>query len=106
VGAGVDFAQSKAVFKVARKRAGLRAMPEHRGVVDWPTVEEELRFLDQDYSQDGRTGLMLQTLQETGARASELAQLRVEDDVRASLEPPSGVSGCCRATYPRSYWHA
>lgn len=73
---GVDYAQSKAVFK---ERAGLRAAPEHRGGVDRLTVEEELRFLDQAYARDGRTGLMLQTLLETGARASELVQLRVED---------------------------
>jgi integrase/recombinase XerD len=76
---GVDYAQSKAVFKAARERAGLRAAPEHRGGVERLTVEEELRFLDQAYAQDGRTGLMLQTLLETGARASELVQLRVED---------------------------
>jgi integrase/recombinase XerD len=68
---GVDYAQSKAVFKAARERAGLRAAPEHRGGVDRLTIEEEPR--------DGRTGLMLQTLLETGARASELVQLRVED---------------------------
>ena len=76
---GVDYAQSKAVFKAARARAGLRAAPERRGGVDRLTVEEELRFLDQAYAQDGRTGLMLQALLETGARASELVQLRVED---------------------------
>jgi integrase/recombinase XerD len=76
---GVDYAQSKAVFKAARERAGLRAAPEHRGGVDRLTVEEELRFLDRAYAQDGRTGLMLQTLLETGARASELVLLRVED---------------------------
>src|SRR3954449_6646015 len=76
---GVDYAQSKAVFKAARQRAGLRAPVERRGGVDRLTVEEELRFLDQAYAQDGRTGLMLQTLLETGARASELVQLRVED---------------------------
>ena len=76
---GVDYAQSKAVFKAARVRAGLRAAPERRGGVDRLSVEEELRFLDQAYTQGGRTGLMLQTLLETGARASELVQLRVED---------------------------
>ncbi|MBS3025612.1 tyrosine-type recombinase/integrase [Acidiphilium multivorum] len=76
---GVDYAQSKAVFRAARQRAGLRAPPERRGSVDRLTVEEELRFLDQAYARDGRTGLMLQTLLETGARASELVQLRVED---------------------------
>ncbi len=76
---GVDYAQSKAVFKAARERAGLCAPHERRGGVDRLTVEEELRFLDQAYAQDGRTGLMLQVLLETGARASELVQLRVED---------------------------
>ena len=76
---GIDYAQSKTVFKAARERAGLRASPERRGGVDRLTVEEELRFLDQAYAQGGRTGLMLQTLLETGARASELVQLRVED---------------------------
>ena len=49
------------------------------GGVDQLSVEEELRFLDQAYAQDGRTGLMLQTLLETGARSSALVQLRVED---------------------------
>src|SRR4051812_35080201 len=76
---GVDYAQSKAVFKAARQKAGLHAPPERRGTVDRLTVEEELRFLDQAYAQDGRTGLMLQTLLETGARAPELVRLRVED---------------------------
>lgn len=76
---GVDYAQSKAVFKAARQRAGLRAPAERRGGVDRLTVEEELRFLDQAYAQGGRTGLMLQTLLETGARAAELVQLRIED---------------------------
>jgi len=76
---GIDYAQSKAVFKAVRERAGLHASPERRGGVDRLTVEEELRFLDQAYAQDGRTGLMLQTLLETGARASELVQLRIED---------------------------
>jgi integrase/recombinase XerD len=76
---GIDYAQSKVVFRAARQRAGLRAPVERRSGVDRLTVEEELRFLDQAYAQDGRTGLMLQTLLETGARASELVQLRVED---------------------------
>ena len=74
---GVNYAQSKTVFKAARRRAGLHAAPEHRASVQRLTVEEELSFLDQAYAQSGRTGLMLQTLLETGARASELVQLRV-----------------------------
>ena len=76
---GVDYTQSKTVFKAARERAGLRAAPERRGGVDRLTVEEELHFLDQAYAQGGKTGLMLQTLLETGARVSELVQFRIED---------------------------
>jgi hypothetical protein len=62
---GLDYAQSKAVFKMARQRAGLHAPPEKRLKVERLSVEEELRFLDHAYGQDGRTGLMLQTLLET-----------------------------------------
>ena len=99
---GVDYARSKAVFKAVRERAGLRASPEHRGNVDRLTVEEELRFLDQAYSRDGRTGLMLQTLLETGARASELVQLRVEDvslveRVITIRQGKGGKRGRCRS---------
>ncbi len=35
---GVDYAQSKAMFKAAREKAGLRASPERRGGVDRLTV--------------------------------------------------------------------
>ncbi len=76
---GLDYAQSKAVFKAARQKAGLRPPPARRSGVDRLTVEEELRFLDHAYARDGRTGLMLQTLLETGLRTSELVQLRIED---------------------------
>ena len=54
---GLDYAQSKAVFKAARARAGLRAPPERRGGVDRLSVEEELRFLDHAYTLDGRAGI-------------------------------------------------
>ncbi len=76
---GVDYLQSKAVFKVARQKAGLTAPPDRRGAIDRLTLEEELRFIDQAYAKGGRTGLLLQTLLETGVRVSELVQLRVED---------------------------
>ena len=36
---GIDYAQSKAVIKAARARAGLRAPPERRGAIDRLTVE-------------------------------------------------------------------
>ena len=37
---GIDYGQSKAVFKAARERAGLRAAPERRGGVDRLSVED------------------------------------------------------------------
>jgi integrase/recombinase XerD len=76
---GVDYLQSKAVFKAARQKAGLIAPPDRHGGVDRLLLEEELRFIDQAYAKGGRTGLMLQTLLETGARVSELVEMRVED---------------------------
>src|SRR5919112_5149469 len=76
---GVDYQQSRAVSKAARQKAGLTPPPDRRGGIDRLTLEEELRFIDQAYAKGGRTGLMLQTLLETGARVSELVQLRIED---------------------------
>src|SRR3954468_5092108 len=66
-------------FKAARQRAGLRPPPDRRAAIDRLTIEEELRFIDQAYVRDGRTGLLLQTLLETGARVSEFVQIRTED---------------------------
>jgi integrase/recombinase XerD len=46
---GVDYPQSKAIFKIARK-AGLRAPPERHATIERLTIEEELRFIDQAYA--------------------------------------------------------
>lgn len=75
---GIDYTQAKAVFKAARQKAGLKAPREKRGSPDRLTLEEELRFIDQSYAQSGQTGLMMQTLLETGTRVSEFTALRVE----------------------------
>ena len=76
---GLDYTQTKAVFKQARARAGLYAPKERRGSPARLTLEEELRFIDQVYAQGGQVGLMMQVLLETGARVSEFVALRVED---------------------------
>ena len=76
---GLDYTQSKAVFKQARAKAGLHAPKEHRGSPARLTLEEELRFIDQAYAQGGQVGLMMQVLLETGTRVSEFVALRVED---------------------------
>lgn len=76
---GLDYYQSKAVFKAARQKAGLPPPKHPRKTVDRLTLEEELRFIDHAYAQGGHTGLMMQSLLETGTRVSEFVQLRVED---------------------------
>ena len=76
---GLDYTQTKAVFKQARAKAGLRAPKENRGSPARLTLEEELRFIDQAYAQSGQVGLMMQALLETGTRVSEFVGLRVED---------------------------
>ena len=76
---GLDYDQSKAVFKAARRAAGLTSPKKRKGAVERLTLEEELRFLDAAYERGGRTGLMMQTLLETGCRASEFVGLRVQD---------------------------
>jgi len=74
-----DYDGSKYVFKLARRRAGLKP-PESRGnTVDRMTREETEAFIDQAYATDGRRGLMLRTLLETMLRVSEFVSLQVED---------------------------
>lgn len=76
---GLDYLQTKAVFKVARQKAGLVAPKPRRGAPARLSLEEELRFIDHAYARGGAVGLMMQTLLETGARVSEFVALRVED---------------------------
>ena len=75
---GIDYVQTKAVFKAARIKAGLRAPKERRAAPARLTLEEQLRFIDAAYARNGQTGLMVQTLPETGTRVSEFVALRVE----------------------------
>ena len=76
---GIDYVQTKAVFKAARTKAGLRAPKERRSAPSRLTLEEQIRFIDAAYARDGQVGLMVQTLLETGTRVSEFVALRVED---------------------------
>ena len=76
---GIDYVQSKAVFRAARIKAGLHAPKETRNAPARLTLEEQLRFIDAAYARNDRIGLMVQTLLETGTRVSEFVALRVED---------------------------
>ena len=53
---GLDYTQTKAVFKTARRKAGLKTPKERRGAPARLSLEEELRFLDQAYAQVARSG--------------------------------------------------
>lgn len=76
---GIDYLQSKAVIKRARAQIGLSAPPEKRMSINRLSIEEELAFIDHAYEASGATGLLLQTLLETGLRVSEFTRLRIED---------------------------
>ncbi len=76
---GLDYLQTKAVCKAARRKAGLTAPNARRGAPDRLSLEEELRFIDHAYARSGPVGLMMQMLLETGTRVSEFVALRVED---------------------------
>ena len=76
---GIDYTQTKAVFKAAREKAGLHAPKEKRTTPSRLTLEEQLGFIDAAYARDGQVGLMIQTLLETGTRVSEFVALRVGD---------------------------
>ena len=76
---GIDYVQSKAVFKAARSKAGRGAPKERRTAPARLTLEDQLRFIDAAYARSGHTGLMVQTLLETGTRVSEFVALRVEE---------------------------
>ena len=76
---GLDYLQTKAVFKAARQKVGLTAPKPKRGSPARLSLEEELRFIDHAYARSGLVGLMMQTLLETGARVSEFVALRVEN---------------------------
>jgi len=88
---GLDFIQTKAVFKQACAMAGLQAPKGRRGSPAGLTLEEELRYIDLAYAQGGQMGLMMQMLLETGARVSELVAPRVEDVSLA--ERAMGIQG-------------
>ena len=76
---GIDYVQTKAVFRAAREKAGLKAPKERRTAPSRLTLEEQLRFIDAADTRDGQSGLTIQTLLETGTRVSEFVALRVED---------------------------
>ena len=82
-----SYDQSAHLIKEARREVGLS--PPDRSGQGSPgrlSTEEQEAFLSAAYDRDGRTGLMMRTLLETGARVSAFVKIRVEDISLRDLE--------------------
>jgi integrase/recombinase XerD len=82
-----SYDQSADLFKKARREVGL-SPPDRsgNGSPERLSSEEQEAFLEAAYNRDGRTGLMMRTLLETGARVSAFVKIRVEDISFRDLE--------------------
>jgi len=82
-----SYDQSADLFKKARREVGL-SPPDRsgEGSPERLSSEEQEAFLNAAYDRDGRTGLMMRTLLETGARVSAFVKIRVEDISFRDLE--------------------
>jgi integrase/recombinase XerD len=82
-----SYDQSADLFKKARREVGL-SPPDRsgEGSPERLSSEEQEAFLNAAYDRDGRTGLMMRTLLETGARVSAFVKIRVEDTSFRDLE--------------------
>jgi len=84
---GYSYDQSADLFKKARREVGL-SPPDRsgEGSPERLSSEEQEAFLNAAYDRDGRTGLMMRVLLETGARVSAFVKIRVEDISFRDLE--------------------
>jgi integrase/recombinase XerD len=82
-----SYDQSADLFKKARREVGL-SPPDRsgQGSPERLSSEEQEAFLNAAYDRDGRTGLMMRVLLETGARVSAFVKIRVEDISFRDLE--------------------
>jgi len=82
-----SYDQSADLIKKARREVGL-SPPDRsgQGSPERLSSEEQEAFLNAAYDRDGRTGLMMRVLLETGARVSAFVKIRVEDISFRDLE--------------------
>ena len=82
-----SYDQSADLIKKARREVGL-SPPDRsgKGSPERLSSEEQEAFLEAAYDRDGRTGLMMRVLLETGARVSAFVKVRVEDISFRDLE--------------------
>jgi integrase/recombinase XerD len=82
-----SYDQSADLIKKARREVGL-SPPDRsgEGSPERLSTKEQEAFLNAAYDRDGRTGLMMRTLLETGARVSAFVKIQVEDISFRDLE--------------------
>jgi integrase/recombinase XerD len=82
-----SYDQSADLIKKARREVGL-SPPDRsgEGSPERLSTEEQEAFLNAAYDRDGRTGLMMRALLETGARVSAFVKIQVEDISFRDLE--------------------
>jgi integrase/recombinase XerD len=84
---GYSYDQSAHLIKEARRELGL-SPPDRsgNGSLERLSSKEQEAFLSAAYEHDGRTGLTMRVLLETGARVSAFVKIRVEDISFRDLE--------------------
>jgi integrase/recombinase XerD len=82
-----SYDQSADLIKKARREVGL-SPPDRsgEGSPERLSTKEQEAFLNAAYDRDGRTGLMMRALLETGARVSAFVKIQVEDISFRDLE--------------------
>ncbi len=83
----LTYDQTKHIVEQARQALSLKAPRERRRTVERLDRAEIERLIETAYGHSSRRGFLVKMLFYTGARVSELVQIRIED-LHLALEPP------------------
>jgi integrase/recombinase XerD len=75
----LTYDQARYVAKEVRKSLAIARVKARKRVIQRLSSEEEQRLIRMAYREKGERGLLIKTLFQTGARASEFAHIKVED---------------------------
>lgn len=76
---GYSYRQSMRLIKKARENVGLKPPKRNNSSPERLTQSQKEDFIDAAYDRSGKTGLMMRTLLETGARVGAFVKIRIED---------------------------
>lgn len=82
----VTYSQSQEIIKQVRKNLGLKPSKKQKGTVKRLSRNEYQRFINSAYEKNPLTGLMMQTLFETGCRVDEFTNLQADDIYHEELK--------------------